>query len=107
MFDPDALRIGSQQVNTLSYSITAGALPSGIVLDPLNGELYGELPVVSQDTVFTFTITASRLGFEPTYTGEDSTVISTVNSVSKTFTLKIKGPKTSQISWDIPAEVHL
>tara|TARA_B100000700_G_scaffold321245_1_gene420114 strand:- start:13959 stop:15125 length:1167 start_codon:yes stop_codon:yes gene_type:complete len=107
VFDPDALRIGSQQVNTLSYSITAGALPSGIVLDPLNGELYGELPVVSQDTVFTFTITASRLGFEPTYTGEDSTVISTVNSVSKTFTLKIKGPKTSQISWDIPAEVHL
>ena len=66
-----------------------------------------ELPVVNQDTTYTFTITASRLGFEPTYSGADSTVLSTVNSVSKSFTLKIKGPKTSQISWVTPAEVHL
>jgi len=107
VYDPDALRFGNRQVNTLTYAVTSGSLPSGITLDPLNGELYGELPVVSEDTTYTFTITASRLGFEPTYTGVDSTVLSTVNSVSKSFTLKIKGPKTSQISWVTPAEVHL
>ena len=107
VYDPDALRFGNRQVNTLTYAVTSGSLPSGITMDPLNGELYGELPVVSEDTTYTFTITASRLGFEPTYTGVDSTVLSTVNSVSKSFTLKIKGPKTSQISWVTPAEVHL
>ena len=107
VFDPDSLRFGNQQVNTLTYAVTSGSLPSGITLDPLNGELYGELPVVSEDTIYTFTITASRLGFERTYSGVDSTVLSTVNSVSKSFTLKIKGPKTSQISWVTPAEVHL
>ena len=35
VYDPDAARIGNQQVNNLSYAITSGSLPSGITLDPL------------------------------------------------------------------------
>jgi len=53
--DPDALQ------GALSYSITSGALPSGLSIDANTGEIYGQLPTQSAvSTDYSFTIRAAR-----------------------------------------------
>jgi len=53
--DPDVLQ------GALSYSITSGALPSGLSIDSNTGEIYGQLPTQSAvSTDYSFTIRASR-----------------------------------------------
>ena len=53
--DPDVLQ------GALSYSITSGALPSGLSIDANTGEISGQLPTQSAvSTDYSFTIRASR-----------------------------------------------
>jgi hypothetical protein len=51
--------------NAISYTITSGALPSGLTFDQYSGEITGNLPAVSTNTGYNFTVTA--------YSADDST----------------------------------
>lgn len=42
----------------VTYSITAGALPAGVLLDSSTGRLSGTAPTVVTQTIYTFTVTA-------------------------------------------------
>jgi hypothetical protein len=45
----------------LTYSITSGALPSGLSIDSVTGEIYGQLPTQSAvSTDYSFTVRAAR-----------------------------------------------
>jgi hypothetical protein len=44
---------------TITYSVTSGALPSGVTLNSSTGAITGTAPSVSGDTTYTFTITAT------------------------------------------------
>jgi alpha-tubulin suppressor-like RCC1 family protein len=42
----------------VTYSITGGELPAGVLLDSRNARLYGTAPTVATQTIYTFTVTA-------------------------------------------------
>lgn len=44
---------------TITYSISSGALPSGVTLNTSTGVISGTLPTVSADTNYNFTVTAT------------------------------------------------
>ena len=45
--------------STITYSVTSGALPTGVTLNSSNGLISGTLPNVASSTTYSFTITAS------------------------------------------------
>lgn len=51
--------ISATSDSTIAYTVTAGALPSGITLDSAAGTFAGTAPTVSSDTVYSFTVTAT------------------------------------------------
>ena len=42
-----------------SFSVFEGTLPSGVFLNSTSGEISGDLPVVEDDTIFTFVLKVS------------------------------------------------
>ena len=77
----------------LEYSITAGALPTGLSIDLQSGEIYGTLPNQSAVEVdYTFTVKANRV------------VATGLNTFSeRTFTMKVVGEIDIGISFTTPA----
>jgi hypothetical protein len=73
--------------DTVSYTISNGALPSGLTLNSNSGLISGTLPTVVADTTYTFTVTASD----------------TVESSSQSFSIKtlLQRPPV----WTTPAGV--
>ena len=76
----------------LEYSITSGALPSGLSIDINSGEIHGTLPRQSATEVdFTFTVKANRV------------VATGLNTFSeRTFTMKVIGEIDIGISFTTP-----
>jgi len=87
------------EIGTISYTLdennpdnTLSTLPPGMILDPINGELFGLVPYQSAIIkVYNFTITATRYGKK----GEAS-------PSKRTFTIKILGDVNSTMSWISP-----
>jgi hypothetical protein len=77
----------------LEYSITAGALPTGLSIDLQSGEIYGTLANQSAVEVdYTFTVKANRV------------VATGLNTFSeRTFTMKVVGEIDIGISFTTPA----
>ena len=76
----------------LEYSITAGALPTGLSIDLNSGELYGSLATQAAVEVdYTFTVRANRV------------VATGLNTFSeRTFTMKVVGEINIGISFSTP-----
>ena len=79
----------------LEYSITKGALPSGLAIDLTSGEIYGTLARQSAIEVdHTFTVKANRV------------VATGLNTFSeKTFTMKVIGEVNIGIAFTTPATI--
>ncbi len=77
----------------LEYSITGGALPTGLSIDLNSGEIYGKLQRQSAVEVdFTFTVRANRV------------VATGLNTFSeRTFTMKVVGEIDIGISFTTPS----
>jgi hypothetical protein len=90
----------------LTYSITSGALPSGLTLDTTNGEIYGTIGTQSAlSTDYTFTVKAQRLVETADDTGVHSDTTSVTadsdgtRAVSRVFTMTVLGDVDKTITW--------
>ena len=69
------LEASDTENQTMSYTVTAGALPTGSSLDSSTGIISGDLNEVSENTVFNFTVTATDTAPVPNTTDRDFSIL--------------------------------
>jgi len=90
--------ITTYELLDLNPDLTASVLPTGMSLDPTNGELYGKIPYQSAVTKeFSFTIRALRRVPNTTEASHKD----------KTFSLKLLGEVDSTITWITPPNLGI
>ena len=84
---------------TLAYTITSGALPTGMSINSSTAAFSGTVTAVASDTTFNFTVTA---------TGTDASSGLTVTA-ARAFSIVIKAPVTQTLTssqtWTVPTGV--
>jgi len=81
----------------LSYSISAGTLPTGMSISPLSGEISGVTPLL-YDAVTTFTFTVQVEKTSPLF---DSSV------TTRQFKIEVEGQGYNEIEWGTFKELEL
>lgn len=88
VYDPgDVGNYGGQ--TTLTYSISAGSLPTGMSIDSSSGEIYGQIPLI-YDTETTFTFTVQVIKSSPLFVS---------STFSRQFKILVLGQGYNEISW--------